>query len=186
MEEQYSFIKIKLSQAHYKRGYLYVSAITNVENEIVSYDFRYFVDDHDLIPTQNGFRISHKLSNEFMYQITKNPSNEDYCYELTKERSLYIRYLEDSNGEFIDIRNYVISEKFTGWTKQGIRFLLSDYKSLQNEVIKFINNDFSIKNYENFFESKVITSKSKSKKKLNKSSTDTYQTNPDLLKIINS
>lgn len=186
MENQYSFIKIKLSQAQYKRGYLYVSAITNVENEIVSYDFRYFVDDDDFIPTQNGFRVAHTLSNEFLHQITKSPSNDDYCYELTKERSVYIRYLEDSNGEFIDIRNYVKSEKYTGWTKQGIRFLLSDYLSLQNEVINFINNDFSIKKYENLFESKVITSKPKSKKKSKKSSIDTTKTNPDLLKIINS
>ena len=187
MDNQYAFIKIKLSKLQYKRGFFYVSAITNKENKITSYDFRYFVDeDDDFIPTYNGIRLPLSLSDDFFLQIYKGSFIKEYCLKLTQDRSIYIRRLEDANGEFIDIRNYVESEKYTGWTKQGIRFPLSDFEKFQNEIINFIDNKHSINDYKNLFESKVITSNSKTKKKTSKDTIDTSSINPELLKIINS
>jgi len=187
MDNQYAFIKIKLSKLQYKRGYFYVSAITNEENKITSYDFRYFVDEDDnFIPTYNGVRLPFSLSDEFFFQIYRGSFIEEYCLNLTKDRSIYIRHLDDANGEFIDIRNYVKSEKYTGWTKQGIRLPLCDFEKLQNEIINFLDNKLSINDYQNLFESKVITSNSKSKKKTSKDNTNTSRINPELLKIINS
>ena len=182
MNKQFAFSKLKLSQAQYIKGYFYLSAITK-EDAVESIDFRFFIDDGiDFIPTKNGFRVPC----DFLNQLVKDITDEDYCCNISNERSIYIRHLEDVKGEYIDIRVKVKSERYTGWTKQGIRFLISDYLNLQTEVIKFINNDLSIKNYENFFELKVIPSERKSKKKLKKISTDTSEINPDLLKIIKS
>ena len=186
MNNQLAFTRLKLSQTQYIKGYFYLSAITK-EDDIESVDFRYFIDDGiDFIPTKNGFRVPCDFLNNFLNQLVKDITDEDYCCNISNERSIYIRHLEDVKGEYIDIRVKVKSERYTGWTKQGIRFLISDYLNLQTEVIKFINNDLSLKNYENFFELKVITSEPKSKKKLKKISTDTSEINPDLLKIIKS
>ena len=186
MNNQFAFTRLKLSQTQYIKGYFYLSAITK-EDDIESVDFRYFIDDGiDFIPTKNGFRVPYKLLNEFLNQLVKDITDEDYFCNTADGRSIYIRYLEDAKGEFIDIRVKVKSERYSGWTKQGVRFLISDYLNLQTEVITFIKNDLSIKNYENLFESKVITLEYKSKKKLKKSLADSSQINPDLLKIINS
>ena len=186
MNNQFAFAKIKLSQAGYKKGFLYISAITKNE-EIEHLDFRYFIDDKvSFIPTKIGFRIPEKHFNSFLNQLTKPKSNEDYCCEITNKRAIYIRYLEDSEGEFIDVRAYVKTEKYTGWTKQGVRFILKDYSNLQNQIIKFIDNDFSIENYTNLFADKVITTSPKTKKKSKKTSIDESKINSGILQIINS
>jgi hypothetical protein len=186
LNSQFAFIKFKLSQTQYKKGFLFISALVK-DGAIQSVDFRFYIDNEvDYIPTKNGFRIPITASNDFLHQLTQIPTDGDYCYELTKERSIYIRYIEDSKGEFIDIRNHVKSEKYSGWTRQGIRFLLSDYEKLQNEVNDFINNKFSIQNYDNLFESKVVTTRPKSKKKTTKVTDNSSNINPGLLNIINS
>ena len=186
MNNQFALAKIKLSQARYKKGFFYISAITKNE-EIEHLDFRYFIDDEvNFIPTKSGFRVPNKLFNNFLHQLVKDKSDEDYCCEITNERAIYIRYLEDSKGEFIDVRVYLKTEKYTGWTKQGIRFILEDYRNLQNQIIPFIENNFSIENYTNLFADKVITTSPKTKKKSKKTSIDESKINPGILKIINS
>ena len=186
MNSQFAFAKIKLSQARYKKGFFYISAITN-EEVIESLDFRYFVDNEvNFIPTKSGFRVPNKLFNNFLHQIVKDKSDEDYCCEITNERAIYIRYLEDSKGEFIDVRVYLKTEKYTGWTRQGVRFILEDYSNLQNQIIPFIDNNFSIENYTNLFADKVITTSPKTKNKSKKTSIDESKINPGILKIINS
>ena len=184
MDNQFAFAKIKLSQPGYKKGFLYISAITKNE-EIEHLDFRYFIDDKvSFIPTKIGFRIPEKHFNNFLNQLTKPISKEEnYCCEITDKRALHISYIDESEGEFIDVRAFVKTEKYTGWTKQGVRFILKDYSNLQNQIIKFIDNDFSIENYTNLFVDKVITPRAKKKSK--KTSIDESKINPDILKIIN-
>ena len=177
MNNQFAFAKIKLSQARYKKGFFYISAITK-NDEIESLDFRYFVDDEvNFIPTKSGFRVPNKLFNNFLHQLIKDKSDEDYSCEITNTRAICIRYLEDSEGEFIDVRVHVKTEKYTGWTRQGVRFLLEDYNNLQNQIIPFIENNFSIANYVNLFTDKVITT--------NRNTINEAIINPDILQIIN-
>ncbi len=69
--------------------------------------------------------------------------NENYKEAVVKElpeiKSGYkTRIVMNGKGEkFIDIREYVESEKFTGFTKRGIRLDWSDVQSL----MKIINED---------------------------------------------
>ncbi len=69
--------------------------------------------------------------------------NENYKETVVKElpeiKSGYkTRIVMNKQGEkFIDIREYVESEKFTGFTKRGLRLDWSDVQSF----IKVINED---------------------------------------------
>ena len=169
---QYAFSKIKLSQSKYKKGFLYISLILSNCQEVEAIDFRYFVDDEDIFtPTKIGFRVKKNFIDAFTIEILKDYIGIDTVCCKTDQQKLHIRHMVDSYGESVDVRYFLSTDDYNGWSGKGVRFLVEDYMVLQQKLQLFLDNNFNYLAYNNLFQDKKISlnlnrAKSKNKKKI--------------------
>ena len=155
--KQHAFIKIKLSQSRYKKGYFYVSLVFDELQEIEAMDFRYFVDDGEVFtPTKIGFRVKKELFDLFLPGILKDSTGINIACCKDGNQELHIRHVIDSYGEGVDVRYFVSSDNYSGWSGKGVRFLVEDYKILQQEIQLFVDSGFNYLAGSDLFREKEI------------------------------
>ena len=48
--------------------------------------------------------------------------------------SVQLRVVENSRGRFLDIREWIISDNYTGWSKKGVRFRADEAPTLLHYI----------------------------------------------------
>lgn len=156
---QFSIARIKLDQSKYKKGYMYISTLVGTNKEKIL-DFRYFVDDNEIfIPTNIGFRISGECVKDCLSELLEDYKEIDVTCCLSKSKKLKIRHLNGQYGEAVDVRYYLTTDAYDGWSYKGIRFSVNNYIELQNHIRVFLDKELNTVNYKNLFQGKIISPK---------------------------
>ena len=157
---QFAIARIKLDQSKYKKGYMYVSTVKDSDNR-TSLDFRYFVDEDEVfIPTKIGFRISFVCLELCISKLLEYYKKIDATCCVSEVQKFRIRHLSDEQyGQSIDVRYYLTTDSYDGWSNKGIRFSINNYVELQKHIKKFLAEGLSTVNYRDLFQEKTISSK---------------------------